>query len=801
MVILARVKVFDTASQSWVYADKTYGATIKVADVLESSEDGGNNTITFTDGSKINIKNGKSGSVVVVQNEAENPIVEPDENGIFQIDTDTWYFAEATKNAIGTAWGSAEYVIVLYDESKSQLHSQSIAAWARGAYTVGNYGVYAVGNMNNTYTGNRIFKVKITDSVVKYVKITSANASVPLKGIYRGMIPQAELDTVDIFNGYLDAVSVAEFERKMSNYNGKYKKFKGIYRRELDGDIVLTINTPYGYPGGNNEASHTYQYYEGEAGDYWLYMYDNPTTLDYGIASKGCIIFFDGTILSVDKNPFLREGNVRQYDHYDICIVGGGSAGFAAAYALKDSGYKVCLVEMLDSLGGTNLNGGIIRQIASPIGNWYKELCRKEYDDLGFTFNTSTYSITSNNETETEFDKLWRGSMVNYDTSNLGNLCLMNPYRFRKVYHDAIADTVNVLYNRRVVDSKVVNGKITYAVFENTLTGGRETISAEYFIDCTADLYLLRCNQTLGTDYFVGSDGADLYGESAYNSGAAANKYEINTLEQAYLTQNTTNYAMCCSNNRIKRFETDKTKFPDGITAHMSNAIFGVPFAFSGYWDYNTDLHPITAYQQNYCIFKSPGKYAALSEQEFIDEGYEHSRSAGFKRAMQHYKASGGTVFAGPTDMLAIREGYRMKCDYMLTQTDIETKITSADLADKHIIALSSWYCDIHNPSSLTTGNVAPTWLNGIPYEALVPSCYTNALVACRGLGASHVGAAAFRLIRTMLAVGYAAGKAIKQARDGWLNDVRDIDIAALQADIEIAELMTDIETNIITTA
>lgn len=758
-------------------------------------------------GNKISIpaikgENGKDGAVVVVKNEAENPIVEPDENGIFPIDTDTWYFAESTANVIGTHAQGIEYVIVLYGESKSVLHSQNIAAWARGAYTVGDYGIYAVGNMNCTYGGNRVFKVKITDAAVKYAKITSANASVPLKGIYRGMIPQAELDTADIFNGYLDAVSAAEFERKMRNHNGKYKKFKGIYRRELDGDIVLMINTPYGYPSGNDTATHIYEYYEGEAGDYWLYMYDDPTTLDCGIAYKGCIVFFDGTILSVDKNPFLHEGNMRQYDHYDVCIVGGGSAGFAAAYALKDSGHKVCLVEMLDSLGGTNLNGGVLHQIASPIGNWYKELCKAEYDDLGFVFETSTHSITSADETETDFDKLWRGSMVNHDKSNMGNLCLLNPYRFRKVYHEAIADTVNVLYNRRVVDSKVVNGKITYAVFENTLTGGRETISAEYFIDCTADLYLLRCNQTLNTDFFIGSDGADLYDESAYKSGATANKYEINTLEQGYIRHGTTNYAMCYSNNRIKRFETDRTKFPSATGGGWGgvNARFGVPLISPRYWEYNTNLNLINNYGNSYGQFISPGVYGKMSVQEFVDEGYDHSRAVGIKKAMQHYRVHGGLVFAGVTDMLSIREGYRMKCDYMLTQTDIETKITSADLADKHIIALSSWYCDIHNPSSLNKDNVTPAWLNGIPYEALVPSCYTNALVACRGLGASHVGAAAFRLTRTMLAIGYAAGKAIKQARDGWLDDVRDIDISTLQTDIEIADLLTDIETNILTT-
>ena len=139
-----------------------------------------------------------------------------------------------------------------------------------------------------------------------------------------------------------------------------------------------------------------------------------------------------------------------------------------------------------------------------------------------------------------------------------------------------------------------------------------------------------------------------------------------------------------------------------------------------------------------------------------------------------------------------------MKCEYMVTQKDVETTITSENYAEKHIVALSSWYVDIHQNTSIDTDSVACTYLNGIPYEAIIPCTQKNVLVACRGYGASHIGLAANRLTKTMLSLGYAAGKALMQAKRGWLNDVRDVDVEQLQSDIGIAELLIDIEDNIL---
>ena len=119
----------------------------------------------------------------------------------------------------------------------------------------------------------------------------------------------------------------------------------------------------------------------------------------------------------------------------------------------------------------------------------------------------------------------------------------------------------------------------------------------------------------------------------------------------------------------------------------------------------------------------------------------------------------------------------------------------------EHYIALSTWYADSHvptgKPATFKASTVKNSWLNGVPYECLIPSCYKNALVACRGFGASHISASAVRLIRTMMSLGYASGKAIQLCLENNLDDVRNVDITQLQTNIGISDLLTEVNARI----
>lgn len=61
----------------------------------------------------------------------------------------------------------------------------------------------------------------------------------------------------------------------------------------------------------------------------------------------------------------------------DICIVGAGTAGMAAAYALMGSNYKVIIVEKSSNPGGTAVNAWVETWIPGINPPFLKEILKK----------------------------------------------------------------------------------------------------------------------------------------------------------------------------------------------------------------------------------------------------------------------------------------------------------------------------------------------------------------------------------------------------------------------------------------
>lgn len=590
----------------------------------------------------------------------------------------------------------------------------------------------------------------------------------------------------------------------LMRYYPQLKTFRGRYDRNNDTCQLLSqAAAPLVLP----DINYAYRpYLNGTPGDYWIFRDFKPKRFANTIARYGDVVWFDGTALRALRNPYAHEGETAPNSHYDIVIVGGGAGGVGAAYALRDSGLRVCLVERENGLGGTHTSAGLISQIASPIGDWYKAVAQDAYNWAAMRFNGSK-SYASDDDNETDFDKLWRGSQYNVSNSDLGNLNSYSPYYLYQKYHeDLTAGGIEIRYNREFISCKELNGTVISATFRNLVSGGEETITADYFVDATGDCYLARYKKELDTDYFIGSDPASRYNETAVGTLPDNPHYDINTLELIYLYGSynsafniNSDGALFTADSPYAEKDSDLPNI-DGVTKGQ-NSSGSIPY----YNHAEAIPHAVnSSYYPSLCSFVSPDYYEGITQQEFVDNGYAITRRLAENKAKTHYKLnkkSASTFFIETMPMLAIREGYRMKCEYMVTQADVETTITSADLAEKHIVALSSWYVDIHKNTSINTDGVACTYLNGIPYEAMIPCTQKNVLVACRGYGASHIGLSAMRLTKTMLSLGYAAGKAAAQARAAWLTDVRNVDVAQLQSEIKIAELLTDIETNILSEA
>lgn len=639
---------------------------------------------------------------------------------------------------------------------------------------------------NNQHIADRILKVIIKSEDVKYITLNSTasfiNGTYQMKA-YKGKLHDSLYqEKVKKYGLEING----DMQRKIKNYNSKYKNYKGVYERLEDGKPLAFNQSGYSYPLPRNASLQT-TYYKGEKGDFYIYADDEMKVLDFSQATKGCIVYFDGTYLTAEPNPFWLDGNNVFQDRYDVFIAGGGSGAIGTAFALKDLGYKVCMIEKLDSLGGTHSNTAIIGQIPSPIGSWYKDILRASIDSCAT-------SVAGTITTAENLDSNFKAGQVSLNASQYGKHTVVNPYWYKRYLLEEFQGKIDVKLNTEVIDNKEINGKIIYATVRNTKTGVIKNIYADYFVDCTADCYLLRANKELGKDYFIGSDSKALYNESAYVDGYIGDKYGINAYEICYYYGNP-QYNKLSSDDRISKItDINKIESIPGVVSG-TNGNFAI---CRGYKYFKS-----TYSAESSLNVMSPDYKCGIPQNWLIDYGYDYTYNNSEKYAKAHYKIQVGnsSSFRGKTDLLAMREGYRMKCDRMLKQTDIETKVTSENLVTEHYVALSTWYADSHaptgKPATFNASAVKSSWLNGVPYECLIPSCYKNALVACRGFGASHISASAIRLIRTMMSLGYASGKAIQLCLENKLDDVRKVDITQLQTNIGISDLLTEVNARI----
>ena len=126
---------------------------------------------------------------------------------------------------------------------------------------------------------------------------------------------------------------------------------------------------------------------------------------------------------------------------------------------------------------------------------------------------------------------------------------------------------------------------------------------------------------------------------------------------------------------------------------------------------------------------------------------------------------------------LGIRESRRMRGDFVLTADDLRAERRFPDA-----IAVAAYPMDIHpaKGTGLHFETLGDDRSYEIPYRCLIPAGLDNALVAGRGISASHGAHASTRVMPTTMAVGQAAGTAAALACAGN-GGVRQVDGAQLR--------------------
>lgn len=559
------------------------------------------------------------------------------------------------------------------------------------------------------------------------------------------------------------------------------------------GDLVLDhagylhgINPRLNYLGEINHDKIAVLTTSGTVAKWDCYLYNGNLYEAYGdIIRQGDYCYWDGIIWRAIAPP-APTPKQRQYD---VVIVGGGAAGIGAAYALRDSGLAVCIVDRNRHLGGTHTQAMVIEQLASPVPGWYKGIVSDAFN-AGMALWVRT-NYPTGEDSESEFDKNWRGSFINLSKTNSewGNSYSINPVWLERRYHDDLSPTIDILTGATVQEVHIADQRIT--AIDITSGDGRYTINGKVFLDCSGDAVLTTIPGKLGTDYLFGSDSKGAYNEPSLADGYAAAQDELNPAEQTYLKFGVAEAVKTFFGN-VSKF--GDTNWLDGGTDAGQNNSWAWPQSGGTVFE-GASTTPVSV------TVLSPDHHTNIPASAMLG-GYDAAHALGCNNAVAHAApAEGDNGWMRPCAMLAIRESFRPICETMVTENQVGVRCTAASIGDA--IAVSSWHCDIHGFADVLHANAikysnvetVPDIVFGIPYGALIPKAYTNVLCAGRCIGASHIGASAVRLIKTCISTGYAAGHAARLALSSHVDDVRNVPAASIQAAVGLPELLAEIET------
>ena len=418
-------------------------------------------------------------------------------------------------------------------------------------------------------------------------------------------------------------------------------------------------------------------------------------------------------------------------------VVGGGSGGFGALWALAKRGVRTVLIEKNAGLGGTSVYGGINCYEPGVCSGELHALLRCELEKTeGASAVCKTiprqkvfgdnapdndkyhwgYSVTDNEASYEDTLKrcisMTGGDPDNYrryqfepEAMERAMLALLEPYR----------ENITLLFNTEFIDCRCEGRKIK-EVFARGLDGEEYAIEAEQFVDCSGDIHLARA---AGCEVALGSDGKK-YGEP--HAGEVVDERTLNGASIVFRIRKTGNREL------PEKIYTEQSRhqwacfnsYPDGsININMLPTIDGYRFLSLG--------------EQGYEV----GKQIAL---EFFN--YLQLECGMLDYTLEY-------VFP----MAGIREGYRLVGRHVLTENDIRSN--NAFEGEK-IAAIADHPMDIHGGDACLREVQVPY---RIPMSCLEPKEIDNLLVACRGASFSHIAAASARLSRTMLTLGESAGE------------------------------------------
>ncbi len=458
-----------------------------------------------------------------------------------------------------------------------------------------------------------------------------------------------------------------------------------------------------------------------------------------GMAAVGTVLSStDAVHAAASLTPSLDfdKAELPVFFNADVCVVGGGAAGTAAAISAARKGAKTVLVERGISLGGLATQGCVFPCMPTFIAG-----------------SDTPYITDLNKRMEKQGAPLDLGIETN--TYYGGGKGQYVPEYLTLIYDEMCGEAgVEILYNASLVETVTKDGKITACVVQTA--EGLAKIKAKVFIDGTGDALLARFagvptekgsektgrNQPMslrfemgGIDvgkvyHFFRNDLNDDYGKDIFGLADDALK-----------------------ENRPPFFEFAKWKksenfFKEGVAKGElteDDILYIQAFTIPG----KPTVMSMNCPEMPPMSFSSTDAVSASKAVSFGRRMMRHLASffiqnlPGFEKAYISREAS----------MIGVRESWRIRGKYYM---DVEDYLHARHFTDA--VCRTAYPVDIHDVKLDLFKKLEKGQYYEIPYRALVTNEIANLLVVGRCASGSFAAQASFRIQPTCMSMGEAAG-------------------------------------------
>nr|WP_256369756.1 FAD-dependent oxidoreductase [Tropicimonas sp. IMCC6043] len=414
----------------------------------------------------------------------------------------------------------------------------------------------------------------------------------------------------------------------------------------------------------------------------------------------------------------------------DVCVVGGGMAGTAAALAAARRGARVVLVERAGFLGGAATAGAV-----SQFVGWHTRAGRKVVGGIG-------------DDIVAELTGLGGADGFDWFTMSTGHRMDRIAYapEILKVALDRLVRRagIRVMFHATLCGVTSEAGRIESVSVATS--GGTWQITAHSFIDSSGDMTLL---SEAGAEFLAEAES----GRQPATMMFAMAPVDFERLGNVTREAKAEIVARGLASGDLPRAALHYSPVPGAATAWFNISRVSVD---------PTDPFSLAAGEME-------GREQALQIARFLTANLPGCEAAQL-------------MMMAPA--LGVRDTRRIRGEHVLTAAELRESTPFTDT-----IACGAYPIDIHHADSaeLTIEEFGETHFYRIPFRSLIPKGLVNLAAAGRGISAEAEAFAAVRVMPTAMATGQAAGLAAAMVAGSNSGDFRAIDSAVLRAGLRDA--------------